>query len=95
MLFIFSTQVLIIHLWQLKTVVFLHWCLMHIVLLDCTVLLKFDLNAQQIKQNKTLGCNFRHDTIYYNHCHILETYWCPTGACSIKLFTALICGFSQ
>jgi hypothetical protein len=26
MLFIFSTPVLIRHLWQLKTVVFLHWC---------------------------------------------------------------------
>jgi len=31
MLFIFSTPVLIRHLWQLKTVVFLHWCLI------CTV----------------------------------------------------------
>ncbi len=28
MLFIFSTPVLIRHLWQLKAVVFLHWCLM-------------------------------------------------------------------
>ncbi len=28
MLFIFSTPVLIKHLWQLKTVVFLRWCLM-------------------------------------------------------------------
>ncbi len=27
MLFIFSTPVFIRHLWQLKTVVFLHWCL--------------------------------------------------------------------
>ncbi len=27
MLFIFSTLVLIRHQWQLKTVVFLHWCL--------------------------------------------------------------------
>jgi len=27
MLFIFSTPVLIRHLWQLKTVVSLHWCL--------------------------------------------------------------------
>ncbi len=26
MLFIFSTPVLIRYLWQLKTVVFLHWC---------------------------------------------------------------------
>ncbi len=29
----FSTPVLIVHLWQLKTVVFLHWCLIHTVVL--------------------------------------------------------------
>ncbi len=28
----FSTPVLIWHLWQFKTVVFLHWCLIHVVL---------------------------------------------------------------
>ncbi len=33
MLFIFSTPVLIRHLWQLKTIVFLHWCLICAVLL--------------------------------------------------------------
>ncbi len=33
MWFIFSTPVLIRHLWQLKTVVFLHWGLVHAVLL--------------------------------------------------------------
>jgi hypothetical protein len=33
MLFIFSTPVLIRHMWQLKKVVFLHWCLMCVVLL--------------------------------------------------------------
>ncbi len=31
MLFIFSTLVLIKHQWQLKTVVFLHWCLICII----------------------------------------------------------------
>jgi hypothetical protein len=30
----FSTLVLIEHLWQLKTVVFLHWCLIRAVLLE-------------------------------------------------------------
>jgi len=30
---IFPTPVLIRHLWQLKTVVFLHWCLIHDALL--------------------------------------------------------------
>jgi hypothetical protein len=34
MLFIFSTPVLIRHLWQLKTVDFLHWCLMRVFPLD-------------------------------------------------------------
>ncbi len=38
MLFIFSTPVLIRHLWQLKTVAFLHWCLI------CTFLLDSDAN---------------------------------------------------
>ncbi len=33
MLFTFSTPVLVRPLWQLKTVVFLHWCLMLVVLL--------------------------------------------------------------
>jgi hypothetical protein len=34
MVFIFSTTVLIKHLWRLKTVVFLHWCLIHADLID-------------------------------------------------------------
>ncbi len=33
MMFIFSTPLLIRHLWQLKTVAFLHWCLKSAVLL--------------------------------------------------------------
>jgi hypothetical protein len=33
MSFIFSAAVLIRHLWQLKTVVFLHWCLIRATLL--------------------------------------------------------------
>ncbi len=33
MLFIFSTPELVRHLWQLKTVIFLHWCLICCVLL--------------------------------------------------------------
>ncbi len=34
MLFIFSTPVLIRHLWQLKTDSFLHWCLIRAVLFN-------------------------------------------------------------
>ncbi len=37
MLFNFSTPVLIRHLWQPKTVVFLHWCLICAVLLQFTI----------------------------------------------------------
>jgi hypothetical protein len=37
MLFIFSTPVLIRHLWQLKTVAFLHWCLMCAVPLNLII----------------------------------------------------------
>jgi hypothetical protein len=33
-LLIFSTPVQIKHLWQLKAVVFLQWCLMHAILLQ-------------------------------------------------------------
>ncbi len=33
MLFIFSTPVFIRHMWKLKTIVFLHWCLIHAFLL--------------------------------------------------------------
>ncbi len=40
MLFNFSTPVLIKHLWQLKTVVFLHWCLICALLLLMSVALQ-------------------------------------------------------
>ncbi len=52
----FSTLVLIRHLWRLKTVVFLHWCLIHAVLFIAVnvqilshfiVLLKLDIFVQQ------------------------------------------------
>jgi hypothetical protein len=35
--FFWSTTVLIRHLWQLKTVVFLHWCLIHAIILIWSV----------------------------------------------------------
>ncbi len=38
MLFIFSTPELIRNLWQLKTVVFLHWCLIRAVPLRCILI---------------------------------------------------------
>jgi hypothetical protein len=40
----FSTPVLIRHLWQIKTVVFLHWCLRCVVLLG---------NGEKCKVHKT------------------------------------------
>jgi hypothetical protein len=47
MLFIFSTPVLIRHLWQLKTVVFLHWCLIY------AVLLKRNINSREVAMNNS------------------------------------------
>ncbi len=43
MLFTFSIPVLNIHLWQLKTVVFLHWCLI------CAILLVSWTNSRSAK----------------------------------------------
>ena len=43
MLSICSTSVLIRHLWQLNTIVFLHWCLICVVLLKRMVLIKLSL----------------------------------------------------
>jgi hypothetical protein len=48
MLFIFSMPVLIRHLWQLKTVVFLHWCLICAVLLDTCAIDKFKLTGHNL-----------------------------------------------
>ncbi len=42
MMFIFSTPVLIRHLWQLKTVVFLPWCLIHAVLFVASLMIVND-----------------------------------------------------
>jgi len=47
MLFIFSTPVIIRHLWQLKTVVFLLWCLIHAVLLGLTILRELALGPDK------------------------------------------------
>ncbi len=41
MLFISPTPVLIRHPWQLKTVVFMHWCIMCTVLLNAEGLILF------------------------------------------------------
>jgi hypothetical protein len=41
----FLTLVLIRHMWQLKTVVFLHWCLISTVVLQLTLLTNFFLSV--------------------------------------------------
>ena len=43
----FSTPVIIRHLWQLKTVVFLLWCLIHAVLLGLTILRELALGPDK------------------------------------------------
>ncbi len=55
MLFIFSTPVIIRHLWQLKTIVFLHWCLIRTVLLHETINL-----VPKKKMNQYLGLARHH-----------------------------------
>jgi len=51
MLFIFSMPVLFKHLWQLKTVVFLHKCLIYTVLLRALTCLG-TLGSKVVKKNK-------------------------------------------
>jgi len=45
MLLIFSTPEMIRNLWQLKTAVFLHWCLIRVVPLNWKFLLKIDFST--------------------------------------------------
>ncbi len=47
----FLTPVLIRHLWQLKTVVFLHWCLLRAVLLGLLKMCGLKSDSQQIHFN--------------------------------------------
>ncbi len=53
MLFIFSTPMSIRHLWLLETVVFMHWCLTHVVLLYKThfYFLSFEVKVSVTKMN--------------------------------------------
>ncbi len=44
---------LIRHLWQLKTVVFLHWCLIRAVQLGSVLLLKTKYEKTVVAQNKS------------------------------------------
>ncbi len=53
MLFIFSTPVLIRHLWQLKTVVFMHWCLI------CAVLLLSCLYKLSVSNDEKRFCDIK------------------------------------
>jgi hypothetical protein len=55
-LFIFSTTVLIRHLWQLKTVVCLHWCPIHAVLFNLTVPGGNDFYKEDFEVFKDLHC---------------------------------------
>ncbi len=48
MLLIFSMPVLIRHLWQLKTFVFLHWCLINALLLGCVGQIKKCMHTRQL-----------------------------------------------
>ncbi len=53
MLLFFSTPVLIRHLCQLKTVVFLHWCLMRVVLFQLDLLIPSIVIKLSLKDRQT------------------------------------------
>ncbi len=77
----FLTPVLIRHLWQLKTVVFLHWCLICAVLLMVTLLvltfqptditIVHQLNAWPMEQSTLKNVNNYLNTNIYSY---LETF---------------------
>ncbi len=62
MWFIFSTPVLIGHMWQLKTVVFLHWCLIRAL-----PSIENILKQQQLSAPPSVGRSI------FIACHISET----------------------
>ncbi len=72
MLFIFSMPVVIRDLWQLKTVAFLHWCLLLAVLFDeivqntkiCTNLLQKEFYKMSCMRRRRLGT--QHNDIQHN-----------------------------
>jgi hypothetical protein len=80
MLFIFSTPLLIRHLWQFKTVAFLDWCLICSVLLTISVFFKFPLNYKNVE-------NCLNTNIY----SYFET---PVGQSYFSLLRAIIILFS-
>ncbi len=70
MLFIFSTPVLIRHLWQLKTLVFLHWCLISSIL---------NVNSQHKRLQRFLWCWMSLCLGFFAKCHFAE---CHHAECS-------------
>ena len=67
MLFIFSMPVLVRHLWQLKTIIFLYWCLIRAVLfLSCSILAqRFNLISvyKQHSQHNHKNCKIHQNSI--------------------------------
>ncbi len=87
MLFIFSTLVLIRHLWQLETIVFLHWCLICVVLLSkngrfldfsilsLLLLPPFKFHSINLLQQQQWRHDYQHNDTQHNdtqHNHILS-----------------------
>ncbi len=79
MLFIFSTPVLIRHLWQLKTVVFLLWCLISAVLLinleHWQHLFRVLCNGKAALRNVKIAPTRRHMSIQW----CIMQHWVNTG----------------
>jgi hypothetical protein len=88
MLFIFSTPVLIRHLWQLKTAVFLHWCLILSVLLNSMILTSRSASMSAENGQFTIANSDRDSFAFtfpqtkskFDTNHLNETLFCVTYA---------------
>ncbi len=81
MQFIFSMPVLIRHLWQLKTVVFLHWCLICAVLLG---LLKMNaFKPVYLRLNHCIGMKIKSKCL--NGLNLIRRSKSCTKKCLIKI----------
>ncbi len=75
MLFIFSTPVLVRHLWQLKTVVFLHWCLIRADLLSfCQLAISYTYHFSELPYHRLEHfINLPFYQLAFHQLHILST----------------------
>ncbi len=80
MLFIFSTKLLIIHLWQPKIVVFLHWCLISTLLLENTIIYSYIKTSGGQSSNLSLNVvHFFNASVHLDFCGSLRQLFSCIG----------------